>query len=490
MIVLYNPVNSPSKKAVLPMSLLSLGALLEGEEDYLIIDGNLVQDGLAALRQALRETGADVLGLTVMPGPQLSDAVPICKALKAEFPNLIIIWGGYFPSLHCGVVMKAPYVDYVFRGHCEKQFAAFVRRWRRNEDVRDLAGLAWRTKDGEVRMNPNPPVPDINGLPDFPYERVPMQRYIGSSFMGSRTIAHHSSYGCPFMCNFCAVVPNAGGRYSAQTAQRTAAVVENLVTTYRANAILFFDNNFFVQESRIAEFSERIAHLDIGWWGYGRADTLLKFADSTWAAMRDSGLRMVFMGAESGDDETLRRMNKGGKQDAATVLAVAEKMARFGIVPEMSFLVGNPPNAEHDADITIRFIRRLKQVNPHTEIVLYMYSPVPVQGDLLDEATAAGFAYPESLDAWVETPWEEFAQHRSSNLPWLNDRLRRKVRNFQRVLHATYPTITDPKLRGIGRAALKAAGGWRYATEFYSFPIELRLVNRLFPYNRPEVSGF
>jgi hypothetical protein len=165
-------------------------------------------------------------------------------------------------------------------------------------------------------------------------------------------------------------------------------------------------------------------------------------------------------------------------------------MARFGIVPEMSFLVGNPPNAEQDADITIRFIRRLKRVNPHTEIVLYMYSPVPVQGDLLDEATAAGFAYPESLDGWVETPWEEFAQHRSSNLPWLNDRLRRRVRNFQRVLHATYPTITDPKLRGIGRAALKAAGSWRYATEFYSFPIELRLVNRLFPYNRPEVSGF
>src|SRR5215831_3388364 len=98
MIILYNPVSSPSKKAVLPMSLLSLGALLEGQEDYRIVDGNLVVDGLTELRQALLQTGANILAVTVMPGPQLSDAVRICKVLKAEFPNLTIVWGGYFPS--------------------------------------------------------------------------------------------------------------------------------------------------------------------------------------------------------------------------------------------------------------------------------------------------------------------------------------------------------------------------------------------------------
>src|SRR5258705_12982504 len=73
-IVLYNPVSSASKKPVLPMSLLSLGALLEGVEDYCIVDGNLVADGLSALRDALRATKADILAMTVMPGPQLSNA--------------------------------------------------------------------------------------------------------------------------------------------------------------------------------------------------------------------------------------------------------------------------------------------------------------------------------------------------------------------------------------------------------------------------------
>ena len=490
MIILYNPASSASKKPVLPMSLLAVGALLEGHEDYRIIDGNLVADGLTALRQALRETGAEVLGMTVMPGPQLTQAVPVCKALKVEFPELTIVWGGYFPTLHCDVVMKAPYIDYAFRGHSEREFAAFLRKFRAGDDFTTLAGLAYRKPGGEVRMNPKPPVPDINDLPDFPYERVPMERYVRATFMGSRTISHHSSYGCPFLCNFCAVVHKVNGRYSAQNAARTAAVAENLVRNYGANSIEFYDNNFFVQEDRIAEFSERVVSLGIGWWGYGRADTMLKFSDSTWSAMQRSGLKMVFMGAETGDDAMLRRMNKGGKQTSDVVLAIAEKMARFGVVPEMSFIVGNPPHPERDAEITMQFIRRLKRVNPAAEIVLYMYSPVPVNGNLLDDAVSAGFAYPESLEVWTEAPWEEFAQHRTSELPWMTDRVRRKVTNFQQVLHATYPTITDRKLSAVGRMALRAVASWRYATQFYAFPIELKAVNKLIPYNRPEVSGF
>ncbi|MBV9570704.1 MAG: cobalamin-dependent protein [Alphaproteobacteria bacterium] len=490
MIVLYNPVSSASKKPVLPMSLLAIGATLEGVEQYRIVDGNLVEEGFAALRGAIHDSGADILCMTVMPGPQLCNAVPICKVLKEEYPGLLIVWGGYFPTLHAQTVMKESYVDFVFRGHCELQFADFIRRIRSGDDVTQIAGLAWRDADGGAHLNPKPPVPDINELPDFPYHAVDMERYVRSSFLGSRTIAHHSSYGCPFKCNFCAVVNKVNGRYSAQTAERTASVVRKLVQDYRATAIEFYDSNFFVQESRIAEFSERIMPLEIGWWGFGRADTMLKFSDATWAAMRKSGLKMAFMGAESADGETLRRMNKGGKQDQNTILAVAEKMRRFGVVPEMSFIIGNPPDPEADAENTIRFIRRLKRVNPDVEIVFYIYSPVPVDGAMQTNAQTAGFEYPQDIETWTHARWEQFAQHLSSDLPWMNDRIRKKIGNFQKVLHAAYPTITDTRLSNGGRFALRSLAAWRYAMQFYNFPIELRLINRLFPYQRPEIQGF
>jgi radical SAM superfamily enzyme YgiQ (UPF0313 family) len=490
MILLYNPVSSASKKPVLPMSLLAVGAMLEGQEDYRIIDGNLVIDGLDALRAEIRATKADILCVTVMPGPQLVDAAPICKALKQEFPRLIIVWGGYFPTLHGQLVMKEPYVDYVFRGHCELAFSSFVAKIRRGEEINAIEGLGWRDDAGAFHLNPKPAVPDINELPDFPYHRIDMDRYARDSFLGSRTIAHHASYGCPFQCNFCAVFHKVNGRYSEQTAERVASVVETLVKRHGATAVEFYDSNFFVRESRCAEFAERIKPLGIGWWGFGRPDTMLKFSDATWASLRDSGLKMVFMGAESGNNETLQRMNKGGKQDDNVILSVAEKMGRFGIVPEMSFIIGNPPDPEADADNTIRFIRLLKKVNPKVEIVFYIYSPIPVEGAMQKEAFAAGFEYPQDVETWTKAPWEKYAQHLSSDLPWMNDRIRRKIGNFQRVLHAAYPTVTDRNLTRTGRVALRTLAAWRYKAQFYHFPLELRLLEKIFPYQRPEIQGF
>ena len=44
MLLLYNPPSSATKKPVLPMSLLALGAVLEGTREYLVVDGNLESD--------------------------------------------------------------------------------------------------------------------------------------------------------------------------------------------------------------------------------------------------------------------------------------------------------------------------------------------------------------------------------------------------------------------------------------------------------------
>jgi radical SAM superfamily enzyme YgiQ (UPF0313 family) len=111
-------------------------------------------------------------------------------------------------------------------------------------------------------------VPDIETLPDFPYDKVNMEKYLRPTFMGRKTISHHASYGCPFRCNFCAVVNMVDGKYSAQSPQHVAAVVGKLVRDYGADSVEFHDNNFFVGESRIAEIAIEIKKFRIGWWGY------------------------------------------------------------------------------------------------------------------------------------------------------------------------------------------------------------------------------
>ncbi|HEX5501936.1 MAG TPA: radical SAM protein [Thermomicrobiales bacterium] len=491
MLILYNPPSNATRKPVLPMSLLALGALLEGAHEYRIVDGNLEADPLAALDRAIVETGADILGVTVMPGPQLSQAVPHCRELKARHPHLTIVWGGYFPTQHYESCLRADYVDYVVRGHGEAVFKGLLDALARGDDPTCLPGLAYRDpRGGTVVSNPLAPIPHPDALPWFPYHRIDTPRYVRRTFLGTRTLAHHSSYGCPFFCNFCAVVNMVGGRWLAQSAERAAATARHLHDTWGVNAVEFYDNNFFVHEARTAEFAERVTDLGLAWWGESRIDTFLRYSEHTWGLLRDSGLKMVFMGAESGSDETLQRMNKGKTASTEKTLAIAAKMADYGIVPEFSFVLGNPPDPEADARTTMEFIRRVKRVNPRAEIILYMYTPVPLAGELFDQAKAEGFAFPETLEEWVSPHWQEFAQRRNNHVPWLHDPLRRGVRDFERVINAYYPTSTDPHLTAARRWALRAASAWRYHLRAYRYPLELRVLHRLIAYQRPETSGF
>lgn len=492
MILLYNPASSANRKAVLPISLLTLGALLEDRRPYRIVDGNLESDPLKTLRTTILSNDVTILGVTVMPGPQLLEATEICRKLKTEFPELAVVWGGYFPTQHWKACLESGFVDYVVRGHGEFAFRDLVESLLLDRRPVEVPGIVWRCPEsGEILGGSHlAPIPHPEDLPDLPYNSVEMSRYVRPTFLGSQTLSHHSSYGCPFLCNFCAVVNMVEGRWLGQSAEKVATVTKKLVEDYGANAIEFFDNNFFVKESRVAEYAERISGLGISWWGEARIDTLLQFSETTWGLMKKSGLKMVFMGAESGSDQTLEIMNKGGKADTSKTLEISRKMRSYGIIPEFSFIVGNPPEPEADFQETASFIRRIKEVNPSSEIVIYPYTPVGLAGSLYDAAVASGFRFPETLEEWCSAEWQRFSRRESPFEGWGHSTLSRKVRDFRSVLNAYFPTETDVTKGVWSRRLLRFVSGWRYRSRFYRFPYELRLLDRVIAYQRPETSGF
>ncbi len=491
-VLLYNPVSTSPGKQRLPMSLLAIASVIAADYDVEFIDGNLTADPAAAIIARAQATGARLLGVTVMPGPQLQQAVPVCRRVRAALPGLTILWGGYFPTQHHDVVLRSDCVDYVIAGQGEAPFRQFVDALHTGGALESIPSLG-HVRNGEVVMNPRAPFVPLNNLPWYPYDRIDVPRYIGKSYLGSRVLAHNTSFGCPFACNFCAVVALANRRWLPESAERVAAIVQHMHKTWAIDGMEFHDMDFFVSESRAAEFAERmIAYgAPIAWWGLGRVDTLMTYADSTWAKLRDSGLKMLFVGAETGDDAMLQRMNKGGNSSTEATLAFVEKMRHYGIVPELSFVMGNPPDPMADIDATLRFIRRVKRVNPASELILYIYTPVPQDhSELLDEATRLGFAFPQTLEEWAGDEWSQRSLRRDPGTPWFKDNVRRRVRDFEAVVNAYYPTVTDMRLRGGMRLLLKALSGWRYTLKVYDAPYELKLLQRVIGYRRPETTGF
>ncbi|MBI4491792.1 MAG: B12-binding domain-containing radical SAM protein [Chloroflexi bacterium] len=483
MLVLYNPRSDPRYRR-LPLSLLALGAVLEGRYAYQVVDGNVDPDPVGRMLAAR----PDAVGVTVMPGPQLRQAVQDCRALRQRRPDLPILWGGYFPSEHPEVCLTSGLVDVVALGHAEATLPPLLddlAAGRRPGG--DLLGLALM-EDGRPRRGALPPLPDPDALPRLPYHRVRLADHVSPSRIGRRTLNHHSSYGCPFQCNFCSVAHLSRARWRPESAARVVETVRSLAHEAAIDSLEFHDNNFFTSEARVREIAEGLAPLGLAWWGEGRVDTLLQYDELTWRAMAASGCRMVFMGAESGSAEALARMDKGGSLRPEMAEALAARCAQWGIVPEFSFVLGCPPDPEQDLALTFELVRRVKQRNPRAEIILYLYTPVPMPG-LFDAAVAAGFRYPETLDEWAFGSWSDFSLRRHPRTPWLQERQRRLVRDFEAVLHARYPSVSATRLSRAWRAVLPFAAGLRYRLRLYDEPLELRLLLRLARYWDPARRG-
>jgi hypothetical protein len=183
-------------------------------------------------------------------------------------------------------------------------------------------------------------------------------------------------------------------------------------------------------------------------------------------------------------------MGKGGGVSPEATLELVRLMGSFAIVPELSFVLGSPPDPEGDAAATLELIRRVKRANPATEIILYLYTPVPLPGEMLAAVESRGFAFPDTLEGWVSRDWLDFAQRRGRLDPWFRPSLKRRVRDFERVLNAYYPTTTLTSLTPFRRALLRLLASWRYHARVYRWPLELAALQRLMAYQRPETTGF
>src|SRR5512147_604448 len=71
MIIFLHPRATSARSRRYPLSVLALAAVIEGREEYEIVDGNVDGDPFAALARIQEENPAELLAVSVMPGPQM-----------------------------------------------------------------------------------------------------------------------------------------------------------------------------------------------------------------------------------------------------------------------------------------------------------------------------------------------------------------------------------------------------------------------------------
>src|SRR5690606_7017310 len=219
---------------------------------------------------------------------------------------------------------------------------------------------------------------------------------------------YQASIGCPYGCSFCGVISVFGSREKQQSPARTAEHLGYLARVHGMDSVHFYDNNLFSVEDHARVLAERITPLGLRWWCEARVDALLRFSNDTWRLLERSGLTMVFCGAESGSDEVLRKMNK--KITTAQILEVAARTREHGIIPEFSFVFGDPDEPAREIENTLAFVRRLKQVNPRMELISYFYTPTPQRRSTYGNVDPLA-GTPTTLGEWTEPEWVSWMTH-------------------------------------------------------------------------------
>jgi len=494
-VLLINPRTGSPRSIHLPLSILALGAAIDGSYGCQLLDGNLLQAAMPEhVSAALANPDLRAIGITVMPGPQVASAIAVSKFVRAARPGLPVVWGGYFPTLYPDAAINADYVDFLVRGQGEDTLCELLAvltaapTAAHARSLESISGLTWKS-GGRAAHNADRAFRSPDAYPPLPYHLLgKVEDFLRPTFLGRRTAQHQAAIGCRYRCRFCGVVSMFNGTTQAPGPDRLAGDLRILRDRYGVDSMQYVDNNFFDTEPASRALLDVLAAHPMPYWCYARADALAGFSADTWSRIRRSALRMAYIGAETANDSVLKGMSKGTKVDHT--LEVAHRCKENGVVPEFSFILGGPEDPEDDIERTFRFIRRLKAITPNCEVILYFYSPVPQRGPTvrhhgvlaarlprLAAYGPAGPALPTTPDEWAQPHWVDYVCHRDA--PWLTPRVRRKVEDFARVLACRFPTVQDSHTPAWAKRGLRMLSSWRYASGVYSRSWELEWARRL-----------
>jgi radical SAM superfamily enzyme YgiQ (UPF0313 family) len=114
-----------SLEATAPLGILAVaGPLLSSGYEVKIVDSTITPD---FQRRVLSEAAdALCLAISLVTGPMIRETAIIARAVKALYPELPIILGGWHPSLLPDQTLEAPFVDVVVRGQGEKSLLKWL----------------------------------------------------------------------------------------------------------------------------------------------------------------------------------------------------------------------------------------------------------------------------------------------------------------------------------------------------------------------------
>ncbi|MBM4056068.1 MAG: radical SAM protein [Planctomycetes bacterium] len=278
--------------------------------------------------------------------------------LKSNNPGIHINLYGYFPTFaYKEILSKYPFIDSVTIGEPEYTITELAKRMvTQNTPLLSNAiqGLASRDDNGNIIFLPRIPIQDLDTLP-FP-ERYDIDLYqqkdIATYILGSR--------GCYSHCTFCYLNPFYGqtNAWRGRSANSIFKEIDMLNKKYSLNNFYFSDANFFgpgkYGRERAITFADLILANDLN-IRFGFECRVNDIEEKTISKLVMAGLTNVFLGLESGDNNSLKRFKKHTTSDENK--RAIQLLRNYGIEPTFGFIMFEPHSTMQSIRNNFEFLR-------------------------------------------------------------------------------------------------------------------------------------
>ncbi len=299
-----------------------------------------------------RLAAMDVVGISSITRTQ-PPSYELARLLKERNPAMRIVFGG--PHVTALPEEALQHGDIVVRHEGDATIADLLERLAEHPEdpaLGDVMGISYRQKDGSIRHNPDRPFltnEQLNALP-FPVYSKRVARGISNSVIVT-------SRGCPFACDFCAVITQFGSRYRFLDVERTVELIEHTLRQTR-KPIFFGDDNFCGHPARTKAILERILSKGIAMPAWGAQVRVEASQDAECLAlMKRAGCGRVYVGFESINEETLKLFNKRSTLEK-NELAI-RRFHEAGFSVHGMFVLGSDADTVETVRETVRFAKDL-----------------------------------------------------------------------------------------------------------------------------------
>jgi radical SAM superfamily enzyme YgiQ (UPF0313 family) len=299
-----------------------------------------------------RLLSSDMVGISAITrtAPQ---SFELARMIKEANPRIKVVLGGPHPtalpheSLQFCDVVAMHEGDYTFPEIAERLADNFEQ-----PDFEGVLGMAYKTRDGEVRINPERPFLTSEQLSALPFPEYTQNeiKYITHNVV-------NTSRGCPFECEYCSVIDNFGRQFRFIDDDAAIALIKYTIGV-KPRPIFFGDDIFNANRGRVKRILSRILSSGIKmpyWFAQCRVESA---ADPEMLQlMARAGCSYVFIGLESINDETLKLYHKHATLEKNRI--AIEEFHKAGIRVHGMFVLGSDADTTETISDTFKFARKM-----------------------------------------------------------------------------------------------------------------------------------